>query len=99
MSTAATGATRAAWIAGMREFLDFAEKHDEIPLFAYGHDVVFGFPDRAGVDAVAEVLGTEAEQAAYSYRAVRKFGPIVTYVVRTDALEAAPQPVNAGGRA
>jgi hypothetical protein len=74
---------RAALIAGFRALADYLEANPDVPAPSYTD--VYTFPPdgecdqtRAEIDAIAQLLGSEAHETAYGqhYTATRSFGPI-----------------------
>jgi hypothetical protein len=74
---------RAALIAGFRALADYLEANPDVPAPSYTD--VYTFPPdgecpemRAEIDAIAELLGNEAQEAAYGqhYTVTRSFGPV-----------------------
>lgn len=84
MSNYANPEKRAGLIAGLRDLADFLEGNPRVPAPWHADVIVFP-PDGsdaemfAGVDAIAELIGTTASDAdspVGHYRAVRDFGPV-----------------------
>jgi hypothetical protein len=96
-STAAdlrAAASRAAWVAGLRDLADFLEGHPDVPVPpAYHEAVIHEFPDgatdddrRAGVDRAAEAMGVPAaETRGGHYKASAHFGPVTYQIVAIPA--------------
>jgi hypothetical protein len=72
-------ATRAAFIAGLHALADFLATHSDLPVPAYGSDVVNarGTDDeqRAEVQNIAALLDVTPDDEIH-FRARRRFGPI-----------------------
>jgi hypothetical protein len=96
-STAAdlrAAASRAAWVAGLRDLAGFLEGHPDVPVPpAYFNQVIDEFPDgdtdderRAAVDRAAEAMGVSAaETRGGHYKASVHFGPVGYQVVAIPA--------------
>lgn len=92
---------RAELIKGFRDLADYLEANPDIPAPCYAD--VYAFPPsgecadgRAGVDAIAELLGGEARESAGGrhYTVARSFGP-----VEYSAIAICKQPCHAGDNA
>ena len=96
-STAAdlrAAASRAAWVAGLRDLADFLEGHPDVPVPpTYHNQDISEFPDgetdderRAGVDRAAGVMGVPAAKThGGHYKASVHFGPVGYQVVAIPA--------------
>jgi hypothetical protein len=87
-------ASRAAWVAGLRDLADFLEGHPGVPVPpAYHTQDISEFPDgdtdderRAGVDRAAEAMGVPAaETRGGHYKAAAHFGPVTYQIVAIPA--------------
>jgi hypothetical protein len=86
--TYASPEERTALINGLRALADYLESNLHVP--APRHTDVYAFPPdgacaemRAGIDAIAELLGSQARETAgrEHYTAARSFGPVEYRVV------------------